>query len=338
MRTAVLGGIAFVVGAWFVEALLHGAVLRAAGQGLAIAIVMLSLVLLTGYAGQISLAQLAFAGLGVLAASWLPGLLGASPVGLLVAAGFAGLVGAVIAIPCLRLRDLYLALGTMAFALVVEQNVLGQIPGFATDSKAFARWSPIASDKAYFVAIAFVFSVLACFVIALRRGEFGRRLQAMKDSPAASMTVGLDLTRTKVEVFALAAAIAGIGGFLLAGWKGTVGKDDFSLLTGTLSALPVLLLAVVGGITVVSGAMIGALMLVAIPQIAADYPSLSNLMILLPGLVGITLARNPDGLASDLRNALRDARARRSRGRRKMRPDRCASRSATRHRGARRPT
>ena len=220
---------------------------------------MLSLVLLTGYAGQISLAQLAFAGLGVLAASWLPSELGASPVGLLVAAAFAGLVGAVIAIPCLRLRDLYLALGTMAFALVVEQNVLGQIPGFATDSKAFARWSPIASDKAYFVAIAFVFSVLACFVVALRRGEFGRRLQAMKDSPAASTTVGLDLTRTKVEVFALAAAIAGIGGFLLAGWKGTVGKDDFSLLTGTLSALPVLLLAVVGGITVVSGAMIGAL-------------------------------------------------------------------------------
>ena len=131
----------------------------------------------------------------------------------------------------------------------------------------------------------------------------------MKDSPAACTTVGLDLTRTKVQVFALAAAIAGIGGFLLAGWKGTVGKDDFSLLTGALSALPVLLLAVVGGITVVSGAMIGALLLVAMPQVAADYPSLKNLMILLPGLVGITLARNPDGLASDLRNAIRDARA-----------------------------
>ena len=70
-----------------------------------------------------------------------------------------------------------------------------------------------------------------------------------------------------------------------------------------------LLLVVVGGITVVSGAMIGALLLVAMPQIAADYPSLSNLMILLPGLVGITLARNPDGLVSDLRNAIRDARA-----------------------------
>jgi branched-chain amino acid transport system permease protein len=309
MRTAVLGGIAFVVGAWVVETYLHGAVLRAAGQGLAIAIVMLSLVLLTGYAGQISLAQLAFAGLGVLAVSWLPGDLGASPVGLVVAAGSAGLVGAVIAIPCLRLRDLYLALGTMAFALVVEQNVLGQIPGFATDSRVFTRWRPIASDKAYFVTIAFLFAVLASFVIALRRGEFGRRLQAMKDSPAASTTVGLNLTRTKVEVFALAAAIAGIGGFLLAGWKGTVGKDDFSLLNGTLSALPVLLLAVVGGITAVSGAMIGSLVLVAIPQIAADYPSLRNIMILLPGLVGISLARNPDGLASDLRDGIRDARA-----------------------------
>jgi branched-chain amino acid transport system permease protein len=99
--------------------------------------------------------------------------------------------------------------------------------------------------------------------------------------------------------------MAGIGGFLIAGWKGTVGKDDFSLLTGTLSALPVLLLAVVGGITAVSGAMIGALLLVAMPQIAADYPSLNNLMILLPGLVGISLARNPDGLVSEARNGVR---------------------------------
>ena len=108
---------------------MHGAVLRAAGQGLALAIVMLSLVLLTGYAGQISLAQLAFAGLGVLAASWLPGQLGASPVGLLVAAGFAGLIGAVIAVPCLRLRDLYLALGTLAFALGGGAERAGTDPG-----------------------------------------------------------------------------------------------------------------------------------------------------------------------------------------------------------------
>ena len=265
-------------------------------------------------------------GLGVLAASWLPGQLGASPVGLLVAAGFAGLVGAVIAIPCLRLRDLYLALGTMAFALVVEQNVLGQIPGFATDSKAFARWSPIASDKAYFVAIAVVFVVLAWFVIALRRGEFGRRLQAMKDSPAACTTVGLDLTRTKVQVFALAAAIAGIGGFLLAGWKGTVGKDDFSLLTGTLSALPVLLLAVVGGITVVSGAMIGALLLVAMPADRRRLPVAQKLDDpACPASSASRLARNPDGLASDLRNAIRDARARFIARGRAVRPADCVA-------------
>ena len=305
MRKAVVAGIAFVIVAWFAEGLIHGALLRAVGQGLALAIVMLSLVVLVGYAGQISLAQLAFAGLGVLAASWLPGQWAASPVGLVVAAVFAGLVGAIVALPCLRLRDLYLALGTMAFALLVEQNVLGQINGFATDSKALARWNPLSSDKAYFVAIAAVFVLLSWLTIALRRGEFGRRLQAMKDSPAACTTLGLDLTVTKVEVFALAAAIAGIGGFLLAGWKGTVGKDDFSLLTGTLAALPLLLLAVVGGITVVSGAMIGALLLVALPQIAAAYPSLNNLMILLPGLAGITLARNPDGIASDARNAIR---------------------------------
>jgi branched-chain amino acid transport system permease protein len=304
-RRAVAAGVAFVIAAWFAEGLVHGALLRAIGQGLGLAIVMLSLVVLVGYAGQISLAQLAFAGLGVLAASWLPGQLAASPVGLVVAAVFAGLVGAIVALPCLRLRDLYLALGTMAFALVVEQNVLGQINGFATDSKAFGRWSPVAGDRAYFVTMAAVFVLLAWLTIALRRGEFGRRLQAMKDSPAACTTLGLDLTVTKVQVFALASAMAGVGGFLLAGWKGTVGKDDFSLLTGALSSLPLLLLAVVGGITVISGAMLGALLLVAMPQVAIAYPSLNNLMILLPGLAGISLGRNPDGLASDARNVVR---------------------------------
>src|SRR5205823_13342629 len=68
-------------------------------------------------------------------------------------------------------------------------------------------------------------------------------------------------------------------------------------------ALPIF--AVVGGITAVSGAMVGALLLVAMPQIANDYPSLNNLMILLPGLVGISLARNPDGLVSEARMGAR---------------------------------
>ena len=307
-RISIVAGVAFVVAAWFAEGFMHGAVLRAAGLGLGLAIVMLSIVLLTGYAGQISLAQLAFAGLGALAASWLPGQLGASPVGLLAAAAFAGAIGALVAIPCLRLHDLYLALGTMAFALVVEQNVLGQVPGFANDSKAFARWSPVQSDRVYFLVIAGAFVLAAWLLLALRRGEFGRRLQAMKDSPTACTTLGLDLTRTKVTVFALGSAMAGAGGFLIAGWKGTVGKDDFSLLTGPLSALPVLLLVVVGGVTAVSGALIGALLLVSMPQVAADYPSLNNLMILLPGLAGISLVRNPEGLVSDVRRVARRAR------------------------------
>ena len=78
-------------------------------------------------------------------------------------------IGAIVALPCLRLRDLYLALGTMAFALVVEQNVLGQIDGFATDSKAFARWTPLAGDRAYFVAVA---AVIGAF--GLVAGQFVR--------------------------------------------------------------------------------------------------------------------------------------------------------------------
>jgi branched-chain amino acid transport system permease protein len=132
----------------------------------------------------------------------------------------------------------------------------------------------------------------------------------MKDSPAGCATVGMSLTTTKLIVFSLSAAIAGVGGYLFACWKGSVGVDDYSLLTGALAMLPVLLLAVVGGITAVSGALLGALILVALPQIAEAYPSLTNLMILLPGLVGISLARNPDGLVADLSRLTRVVRDR----------------------------
>ena len=309
LRKAATAGVALVVVAFVAAGVLHGSALRAGGQGLALAVVMLSLVPLIGYAGQISLAQLAFAGIGALAAVEVVGANG-SPLGFLVAAVVAGAVGALVALPALRLKDLYLALATMAFALFVEQVVFAGIDGFSSDTRVFGRFSLVSSDRAYFVFMAAVFAVLGFGVVVLRRSPFGRRLQAMKDSPAGCATVGMSLTATKLIVFSLSAAIAGVGGYLLACWKGSVGVDDYSLLTGALAMLPVLLLAVVGGITAVSGALIGALILVALPQVAEAYPSLTNLMILLPGLVGISLARNPDGLVADLSRLSRRVRDR----------------------------
>ncbi|MGB3053813.1 MAG: ABC transporter permease, partial [Acidimicrobiales bacterium] len=96
----------------------------------------------------------------------------------------------------------------------------------------------------------------------LRRGPFGRRLQAMKDSPAGSATIGLDVARLKVQAFALSAVIAGIGGVRLAQWRTQAGPSQYARLEGAVPALPTVLMAVVGGIAAVSGAFLGGMLIV----------------------------------------------------------------------------
>ena len=281
----------------YVPGLGAAATLDSVGYGLALGIIALSLVPLTGYAGQISLAPLAFAGLGaVVMYEW--GSDG-NPLALVAVVVVCGLVGALVALPALRLKGLYLALATFAFALFCEKAVFTQVDGFSDSNASYDRLGiggfRAGSDRANLVLMAVVFALLAIMVTALRKGPMGRRLQAMKDSPAACATLGLDLTALKLQVFALSAAIAGLGGALLGGWRGKAGLEQFSLLQGSLPGLPLVLLAVVGGIAAVAGALLGGLLLAVFPLVGVAYPVLNDVMTILPGLAGISLASNPDG-------------------------------------------
>ncbi|MBA3282120.1 MAG: ABC transporter permease [Acidimicrobiia bacterium] len=281
----------------FVPGLGAASTLDSVGYGLALGIIALSLVPLTGYAGQISLAPLAFAGLGaVVMYEW--GSDG-NPLALVAVVVVCGLVGALVALPALRLKGLYLALATFAFALFCEKAVFTQVDGFSDSNASYDRLGiggfRAGSDRANLVLMAVVFALLAIMVTALRKGPMGRRLQAMKDSPAACTTLGLDLTALKLQVFALSAAIAGLGGALLGGWRGKAGLEQFSLLQGSLPGLPLVLLAVVGGIAAVAGALLGGLLLAVFPLVGVAYPVLNDIMTILPGLAGISLASNPDG-------------------------------------------
>ena len=308
LREAVVAAAVLVAVAWIAPTFVHGNTLASLGYGVALAIVMLSLVPLVGYAGQISLAQLGFAGVGAVV-MFKVGSSG-NPLALLAVVAITAAIGALIALPALRLKGLYLALATMAFALFLEKAVFTHVEHFKDGDAAVARLHlpgvSFDSDRANLVLMALVFGLLGIGIVALRRGEFGRRLQAMKDSPAACATLGLDLTRTKLEIFALSSAIAGLGGALLAGWRGKVGPEQFSLLQGALPGLPVVLLAVVGGITAVAGALFGGIVLAMIPLVGDAVPSIRNLMTVLPGLVGISLARNPDGAVAEISAKVRD--------------------------------
>jgi branched-chain amino acid transport system permease protein len=104
--------------------------------------------------------------------------------------------------------------------------------------------------------------------------------------------MGLDTTVTKLQVFALSSAIAAVGGALLAGLRQTATAADYTMF----SSLPVLLLAVLGGITAVTGALVGGLILAGFPVLADEITWLDSLAILGPGIIGLTLARRPDGL------------------------------------------
>lgn len=302
----IAAAVLIVAGSGFAT-LLSGADLRNFGVAVALAIVMLSFVPLTGYAGQISLAQLTFAGIGAVAAVTVVGPDG-SLLGLVVAFAVAAVVGGLVALPALRLEGLYLALATMAFALFTETVVFMQVDDFKSDARAFGRPDFISGDHAYLTFMLVVFAALGLGVLMLRRSPFGRRLQAMKDSPAACATIGMNVTRTKLAVFSLSAGIAGIGGYLLGCWLTQAGATNFNLIQGALPGLAVLLLAVVGGIAVIAGAFFGACFLVLMPRIGELYPSLNNVMMILPGLVGVSLARNPDGAVAQTLEQLRASR------------------------------
>jgi branched-chain amino acid transport system permease protein len=302
LRSTLVAGAVLIAVAAAVPLLLGDSDLSFVGYGVTLGIVMLSLVPLTGYAGQISLAQLGLAGVGaiVMFEFGADGELWALALAIAVTAG----VGALIALPALRLRGLYLALATMAFALFLEKAVFNQVDGFEDGSASIQPLSifnlRFESAHSQFVFLVVVFVLVGLLVLTLRRGAFGRRLQAMKDSPAACSTLGLDLTRTKLEVFSLSAAIAALGGVLLATWRGQVGPENYALITGALPGLPVVLLAVVGGIASVGGALFGGVALAVMPLVGDKVPSLSDLMLLLPGLVGISLAQNPDGAVAEI--------------------------------------
>ncbi len=272
-----------------------------------IAVIALSLVPLVGYGGHISLCQMSFAGIGAVTMAHLGA--SGSPVGLLWAALIAGAVGAVVALPTLRLSGIYLALATGAFAVVLD-SWLFNLPKFnvgPVDVRLFELGSvPVprlhipfvepSSEKAELVVLAAVFCLCALVVVAIRRSSFGERLLAIKDSPAACAMLGMNLRATKLAVFSISAAMAGVGGALYGGCLGTVTPDRFTFF----ESLPLLLLVVVGGIGTAGGAVFAGLVLYGIPLVSASVPWFANIGLVLPGAMGIGLGKNPNGVVPDV--------------------------------------
>src|SRR5207247_2288156 len=131
---------------------------------------------------------------------------GDSLLGILAAIGLSAAVGAVAALPALRLRGLYLALATFAFGAAMTPVFFNNNSIFGNGGALSVGRVLVHSNRSFVVLIAVVFAFAAVGILAVRRSEFGRRLLAMADSQVACVTLGMSLTWTKLGVFSASAA------------------------------------------------------------------------------------------------------------------------------------
>ena len=187
--------------------------------------------LITGMSGQVSLCQMAFAGIGGFGAGQLathlnlPILLGA-----VAGAVIAAAVGAVIAVIAIRISGLALALFTLAFALLCDQLLFNfswsgngqqgiQVPRPQIGSINFLAGDP--GDRYFVILATVILAICMIGVMLIQKGTLGRFLSAIRGSPTAAESLGINLTKAKITVFALSAGVAGLGGASTARWRET---------------------------------------------------------------------------------------------------------------------
>ncbi|MGA5167829.1 MULTISPECIES: ABC transporter permease subunit [Streptomyces] len=198
---------------------LAGDDLRTAVQVPALAVILLSLVVVTGRGGQIALGQAAYAGLGalftaLLAAGRFPGLPRlAEPAALLAAVVLVAPLGLLTGWPAIRRHGLALALATLAVGVAVSRFVFAQ--PYATAGLVLSRPAGLASDRAYYAVELAVLAGALLLVAALRRGRTGRALAALRDHEAGAGAAGVRVPGLKLLAFVAGAALAALGGGLL---------------------------------------------------------------------------------------------------------------------------
>ena len=240
---------------------------------------ILSLVLLTGYAGQVSLCQATFAGVGAYGAGMtVAGLHGGYLLGIVVGVLFAMVLGVLVGLPALRLHGITLAIVTLGIALVFDKYVFqdhvfdwftGGTGGWQVTSASILGISVDSSKHllaAYDILLA-LFCITAVLMVNLHQSGAGRRFRAIRDSEVAASTMGVNLTRYKLLAFALSAGMAGLGGSFYPLIAGSVSPQPFWVFTSLqLAAIGVLM-----GVRYVPAAALGGLFMAVVPDVLTRY-------------------------------------------------------------------
>ncbi|HEY9238880.1 MAG TPA: branched-chain amino acid ABC transporter permease [Burkholderiaceae bacterium] len=235
----------------------------------------LGLMVLTGFAGLISLGHVGFLMLGGYAYAIGVTRWGLPPeLALLLSAVLPALFGLVVGVPSLRLHGLYLAITTLAFAHIVSAGILaggkftGAGRGISIERPVMFGVS-LASDRAFywFCLAVCVLAVLA--VLNLRRSYIGRALVALRDNDIAARTMGISLVRYKLLAFLFSAALTGVAGALMGIYMGIVSVEGYPFLL----SIEALAIVIVGGIGSVLGAVFGTIFIVTMPELFAALTS-----------------------------------------------------------------
>ncbi|WP_329125434.1 ABC transporter permease subunit [Streptomyces sp. NBC_01465] len=266
-------------------------------QGLAISLVFVSFTVVTGLGAMVSLAQATF----VTGAALVAGLLmshgwpfiAAAAVGTCVAA----LLGAVVALPALRLGGRSLALATLALAFLADQ-VLFQFRWLRNGDTGWEIPRPVfgpvdlGDDRAMGVALVVLVTAAVAALSALRNSRAGRAMLAVRSAPAAALASGVSVIRTKLLVFTVSAGLAGFGGVMYASYNTRITATDFTAMSG----LVWLAVAVAAGVRRPQFAVVAGLVFALVPHLMTEYvTSSAHLPVILFGLAGLALANDPDG-------------------------------------------
>ena len=231
----------------------------------AFATIGISVSFLTGLAGQLSLGQVAFAAIGAVAGVRVAVDTGSLVLGLLCGGAVGAVVSAAVGLPALRLRGLLLAIATLAFALATFSWLLRQDWAFGaglSSRPASVFGIELNTSRAfYFVALAVFVAVLAVATV-LRRSSFGRSLVAVRDNEAAARVLQIAPRRLLLQGYAFAGFVAGVGGVILAMSNTFVTRSIFT----PSDSINVVSLAVIGGLSELTGPLFGAAYLIGVRE------------------------------------------------------------------------
>lgn len=273
------------------------------------AVVLLSVVVVTGYGGQLSLAQFALAGFG----GWVAARSFSAadvpfPLALVLAVVCTVPVGLLVALPALRTRGVNLAVATLGLALMIQAIVFNNgalTGGFSgttvQDPTLFGlRLDPVVTPERYGLVILAALVVVGLVVANVRRGRAGRRLLAVRGNERAAASLGVGVYGAKLYAFGLASAIAALAGGLYVFRQENVRFSDFNVV----GSIVVVQYAVIGGIGWISGVVIGGALAsgALLDKVLSSIVDASNGWLLAIAGAGVllTLRSSPDGSAQTI--------------------------------------